>query len=153
MNNIETLTALVELNPEADTLADMLTDALIEEADQLYTEARKRVEKVRRTALDNRYLTRAACLMSMSAASRTRALQVVSAAVGFPVRFRLVLLIAGEAPPRHYPGGHFDQDAGHTVQDCVTVGAEWLWSHSTAVDQWKAAEYQARWEANTKARR
>lgn len=130
MNNVETLTALCELNPECETLADMLTDALIEERDELPTEARRKVVDMQTRVINGRKFDQATALMALGGRYKRSAMARIREHVGGMAPGTLVVIVSGETAPTFYAGGWFDQDAGRTVEACCTVGANWLLARS-----------------------
>ena len=126
MNNIDLLTAQVELYPTNPIVASMLVDALMEERDMHRSESEAHVMRVQEVATDAAFMRFAAELLLGSATTvgwaRRRCIEAAGAPAGAPVT---LLIVAGLQCPQNGTREDYGPDP-YWGTHVITVGGQWL---------------------------
>jgi len=128
MNNVQVMGALLLAAPEADDLAAMLTDELIEVQSLSRDDAESSVNAIRTEGRTAHALAQAAEFLAPGNPRREKLLALICTAVRHPDWCRAsIVLVPGDAPPssKQIPPQPRTNPWGDYV---VTVGAAWVLS-------------------------
>ena len=126
MNNVDLLTAQVELHPDNPIVAAMLLDELMEARDMHRSEAEAHVKRIQEVAIDAAFLRRAAEITGGCPWQRAWVRDTVLEHIQLPVGAEVVVMLApGLNPPAHHYTVSPNNECLWTP-GTVTVGGQWL---------------------------
>lgn len=126
MSDVDTLTQMLEREPDSLVGVAMLTDALIEERDMTRSEADRYAEHVQQSARDARDLAAAAGYLAQDTPVRRSLHHLVQAMSGYPSHWPYTIVLVPGDGEVHAVDATLDGDEPTRVGYTATVHARWV---------------------------